>query len=93
MRSVVMLAGFAVTSGCCSADCMMPTSVRPSGVMVRPSMPLFGTRFASSRGSEPSKGESRWVARPFRSKWVMNGPYSSETQNPPSGEATRPSES
>jgi len=56
-------------------------------------MPLFGTRLASSAGSEPSNGESRCSARPLRSKWVMNGLYSSDTQKVPSGSATRPSES
>ena len=93
MRRVVTLAGLAVRSGSCSADCIMPTSVLPSGVMVRPSMPLLGTRSFSSAGSVPSKGESRAIARPFAAKCVMNGPYSSDTQNVPSFSATRPSES
>lgn len=69
---------------------MMPTSVFPSGVTVRPSMPLFGTRSRSSAGRVASYGE-RPIARPFAPKCVMNGPYSSETQNVPSFRATRPS--
>lgn len=38
-------------------------------------------------------GDSRSIARPLWSKWVMKGPYSSHTQKVPSGRATRPSES
>ena len=56
-------------------------------------MPRFGVRSASSRGSVPSKGDSRAIARPFLLKCVMNGPYSSDTQKVPSFSATRPSES
>lgn len=41
-------------SGCCSADCMMPTRVEPSGVTVRPSMPLFFARKASSAYRYPT---------------------------------------
>jgi hypothetical protein len=95
MRTVETFAAFVLLdrSGCWSADCIMPTSVVPSGVTVRPSMPLFGTRLASSAGREPSKGDRRSMARPLRSKCVMYGPYSSDTQKVPSGMATRPSES
>jgi hypothetical protein len=79
IRTGATFAGLTVKSACCSADCMMPTSVRPSGVMVRPSMPSFGTRLDSSAGRLPSNGESRSICRPRASKWVMNGPYSSDT--------------
>ena len=70
---------------------MMPTSVEPSGVIVSPSMPWFATRFANSRGNVASNGDSRPIWRPLASKWITNGPYSSETQNVPSGNATKPS--
>ena len=33
-----------------------------------------------------SNGDSRPISRPVRSKCVMNGPYSSDTQNVPSGQ-------
>ena len=36
------------------AACMIPTRVRPSGVTVRPSIPLLGSRYFNSAGSEPS---------------------------------------
>jgi hypothetical protein len=77
--------------GVFNADCMIATSVEPSGVMVRPSIPWLALRSDNSRGSDPSNGESRSSSLPLASKWTMNGPYSSDTQNVPSDIATSPS--
>ena len=33
-------------------DCIIPTKVLPSGVIVSPSMPRFGRRFANSAGNK-----------------------------------------
>ena len=66
--------------------------VVPSGVIVSPSMPAVDDAVRAARpAAMPSNGDSRAICRPSASKCVMNGPYSSDTQNVPSGSATRPS--
>jgi hypothetical protein len=70
---------------------MMPTSTFSPASTVRPSIPRFTRRRASTFGSAPLNGFSRSTVRPLESKCTRWGPYSSDTQKVPSESATRPS--
>ena len=82
--------------GLYNVDCIMPTKVVSSGVIAKPSIPLFAQRRSKTAGIflfpvSTFTGLIRSISFPLASKWTICGPYSSETQKVPSFKATNPS--
>ena len=80
-------------------DCIIPTNVFWSGVIVKPSIPRLALLFLNSAGSvcifrvSSAKALIRPISLPKASKCTICGPYSSLTQNVPSFKTARPSPS